>query len=91
MTFLEDAKALLRPGGVLAYWESEAGQKTQSKPALTGLTIKANKLIALVPLVGPWIATTIVTLGLVAAGLLLLRLLKGRIEDIRAAFEDEPE
>jgi HK97 family phage major capsid protein len=37
-------------GGILAYWESEAGQKTQSKPALSGLTVKANKLIALVPL-----------------------------------------
>jgi len=37
-------------GGIQAYWESEGGQKTQSKPALTGLTVKANKLVALVPL-----------------------------------------
>lgn len=46
-------------------------------------------VIALVPLVGPWIATAIVTLALVGAGLLLLRLLKSRIEDIRSAFEDD--
>jgi HK97 family phage major capsid protein len=37
-------------GGVQAYWESEGGQKTQSKPALGELTVKANKLVALVPL-----------------------------------------
>lgn len=36
-------------GGVQAYWENEAGQKTQSKVALTEMTTKLNKLIALVP------------------------------------------
>lgn len=36
-------------GGIQAYWESEAGQHTQSKVALAELTTKANKLIALVP------------------------------------------
>lgn len=37
-------------GGIQAYWESEAGQKMQSKPALTEKTVKANKIIALVPM-----------------------------------------
>jgi HK97 family phage major capsid protein len=37
-------------GGIQAYWESEAGVHTQSKPALVEKTIKANKIIALVPL-----------------------------------------
>ncbi|MFN4017614.1 MAG: phage major capsid protein [Reyranella sp.] len=37
-------------GGVLAYWESEAGQVTQSKPALQDMTIRLNKLMALVPM-----------------------------------------
>lgn len=37
-------------GGIQAYWESEAGQKTQSKPTLTEKTVKANKIIALVPM-----------------------------------------
>lgn len=37
-------------GGIQAYWESEAGQHSQSKPALVEKTIKANKIIALVPL-----------------------------------------
>lgn len=37
-------------GGIQAYWESEGGQKTQSKPALTEKTVKANKIIALVPM-----------------------------------------
>lgn len=37
-------------GGIQAYWESEAGQKTQSKVALSELTVKANKVIVLVPM-----------------------------------------
>lgn len=36
-------------GGIQAYWESEGGQKQQSKPELGETTIKANKIIALVP------------------------------------------
>lgn len=46
-------------------------------------------VIALAPLVGPWAATAIVTLALIFAGVVLLRLLKGRLDDIRDAFEDE--
>jgi HK97 family phage major capsid protein len=37
-------------GGLQAYWESEGGLKTQSKPLLQETTVKLNKLIALVPL-----------------------------------------
>jgi len=37
-------------GGIQATWESEGGQKGQSKPALTEKTVKLNKLVALVPL-----------------------------------------
>lgn len=37
-------------GGIQAYWENEGGQKTQSKPQLTEKTVKANKIIALVPM-----------------------------------------
>jgi HK97 family phage major capsid protein len=37
-------------GGVLAYWESEAGAVTQSKPNLQDMTIRLNKLMALVPM-----------------------------------------
>lgn len=37
-------------GGVLAYWESEAGAITQSKIALQDATIRLNKLTALVPM-----------------------------------------
>lgn len=37
-------------GGIQAYWEGEAGLKTQSKPALTEKTVKASKIICLVPL-----------------------------------------
>lgn len=46
-------------------------------------------VIALVPLVGPWAATAIVTLALVLLGIVLLRLLKGRIDDIRSAFSED--
>ncbi len=35
--------------GIQAYWESEAGQKTQSKPVLGQNVLRLNKLIALVP------------------------------------------
>lgn len=37
-------------GGIQAYWESEGGQKQQSKPQLGSVTVKANKIISLVPL-----------------------------------------
>jgi HK97 family phage major capsid protein len=35
--------------GVQAYWEAEAGQKTQSKPVFGQNSVRLNKLIALVP------------------------------------------
>lgn len=36
-------------GGIQAYWESEAGLKSQSKVALKEKTIRLNKLTALIP------------------------------------------
>lgn len=55
--------------------------------ALIALTV--GVVIALMPLVGPWIATAIVSLTLIVVGIVLLRMLKKRIDDIRAAFSDE--
>lgn len=46
-------------------------------------------VIALAPMVGAWGATAIVTLAFILAGLLLLRLLKQRLDDIRDAFDEE--
>lgn len=46
-------------------------------------------VFALIPLVGAWGATAIVTLVYIALGVLLLRLLKGRIDDIRNAFDED--
>ena len=46
-------------------------------------------VLALVPIIGPWGATAVVTLALVIAGVLLLRALKGRLDDIRDAFDEE--
>lgn len=37
-------------GGVQAFWEGEARQMTQSKPALEEVSIRLNKLTALVPI-----------------------------------------
>jgi HK97 family phage major capsid protein len=37
-------------GGIQAYWGTEAGTKTQSKPALQDRTVKLNKIYALVPM-----------------------------------------
>jgi len=42
--------------GVQAYWESEAGQKTQSKPVFGQNSIRLNKLIALVPVTDEMLA-----------------------------------
>lgn len=36
-------------GGILAYWEAEAAQITQSKPKFDQATVRANKLAVLVP------------------------------------------
>lgn len=36
-------------GGILAYWDGEAQQITESKPALEQVQVKLNKLTALVP------------------------------------------
>ncbi len=36
-------------GGIQAYWEGEGDQKAQSKPALNQVTIRLNKLAALIP------------------------------------------
>ncbi|QZD95510.1 phage holin family protein [Qipengyuania gelatinilytica] len=54
--------------------------------ALISFTVGA--VIALMPLLGPWGATGVVTLALIIAGVVLLMLLKGRIDDIRDAFTD---
>ena len=46
-------------------------------------------VIALAPLIGPWGATALVTIALIAAGVFFLLKLKGRIEDIREAFSEK--
>jgi hypothetical protein len=48
-------------------------------------------VIALVPLIGPWGATAVVTLALIVIGIVLLRMLKGRVDDIRTAFSEGTE
>jgi HK97 family phage major capsid protein len=51
MTFPKDESTPWQSsGGVLAYWESEAGAITQSKPQLQMSTLRLNKLTALVPM-----------------------------------------
>ena len=54
--------------------------------ALIAFTVGA--VIALMPLIGPRGATAVVTIALIVVGVILLRLLKGRIDDIRDAFTD---
>ena len=55
--------------------------------ALIAMTV--GLVLALIPLVGPWGATAIVTIGLIIVGVILLRSLKQRINDIRSAFADK--
>lgn len=47
---IDEAAPWETSSGLRVYWESEGGQKTQSKPRLAESTVKANKLIALVPM-----------------------------------------
>ena len=58
------------------------------------IALAVGLVLALIPLVGPWAATAIVTVALIGAGLLLLSLVKSRIDAIRDAFSersgDEP-
>ena len=54
--------------------------------ALIAMTV--GLVIALIPHVGPWIATAIVTLALVGLGLFFLSQLKTRLDEIRDAFSD---
>lgn len=55
--------------------------------ALIGLTV--GLVIALVPLVGPWLATAIVVAVLLAGAAFFALKLRAKLADIRAAFEDE--
>lgn len=57
--------------------------------ALIALTV--GVVIALMPLVGPWLATAIVTVALIALGVLLLNMLRGKLAEIRAAFAEDGE
>ena len=55
--------------------------------ALIALTV--GVLIALMPLVGPWIATAIVTLALFVLGVVLVRKLRAKVVEIRSAFAED--
>lgn len=55
--------------------------------ALIGLTV--GLVIALVPVVGPWLATAIVVAVLLAGTAFFVVKLRAKLADIRAAFEDE--
>ncbi len=55
--------------------------------ALIGLTV--GVLIALMPLVGPWFATAIVTLALIVLGVVLVRKLRAKMVEIRSAFAED--
>lgn len=55
--------------------------------ALIAATVGA--VIALVPLVGPWAATAIVTAALVVTGMVLVQFMRGRIGEITGAFSDK--
>lgn len=55
--------------------------------ALIALTV--GLVIALTPLVGPWLATAIVTVALIVLGLIMLKMLKGKIDAIRSAFSGD--
>lgn len=45
----DESTAWQSTGGILAYWDGEAAAMTQSKPALKDVTLKLNRVTALVP------------------------------------------
>lgn len=55
--------------------------------ALIALTV--GVVIALVPVVGPWIATAIVVAVLLIGTLFFVRKLRGKLGDLRTVFEDD--
>ncbi len=57
--------------------------------ALIGLTV--GLVWALTPLVGPWLATGIVVLLLLLGALAFALKLRGKIADMRTAFDGEPQ
>ncbi|WP_375289788.1 phage holin family protein [Qipengyuania sp.] len=54
--------------------------------ALIALTV--GIVIALTPVVGPWLATAIVVLALLIGGVIMIIKLRGKVNDIRQAFSD---
>jgi HK97 family phage major capsid protein len=46
---VDETTAWQSTGGILAYWDGEASSMTQSKPNLKDVTLKLNRLTALVP------------------------------------------
>jgi HK97 family phage major capsid protein len=46
---VDETTAWQTSGGILAYWDGEASTMTQSKPQLKDVTLKLNRLTALVP------------------------------------------
>ena len=46
---VDETTAHQSTGGILAYWDAEAGTLTQSKPQLKDMSIKLHRLTALVP------------------------------------------
>lgn len=51
------------------------------------IAITVGVVIALVPIIGAWLATLLVGGVLIVGGLLLLRALKSKVNDIRSAFD----
>ena len=99
LALFEDGKTYAE--AELAYQKSRAGYTANRIKGALGLGFAAfgvlhlalialtvGIVIALTPLVGPWLATAIVTVALIITGIVLLKMLKGRIDDIRTAFSD---
>ena len=53
--------------------------------ALIALTVGA--VIALAPLIGPWLATAVVVAVLLIGAIVFLLRLRGKVDDIRSVFE----
>ena len=99
MALFEDGKTYAE--AEIAYQKSRAGFAANRLKGAVALVFAAfgvfhlaliaavvGLVIALIPLIGPWGATGVVTLALIIIGVILLRMLKGRIDAIRDAYSE---
>lgn len=69
-------------------WAAVYGAMAFGFVHLALIALVVGLVIALTPLIGPWLATLVVVIALLAAAAVLLMKVRARVADIRSVFED---